>query len=327
MALLEVRGLSVAFGRGAQALSPVHAVSFDVEAGEVVGLVGESGSGKTVTCRAVIGLLPGRARLTAGSVRLDGRELVGMHEAAIRRLRGAAMAMIFQNPSSHLDPVMTVGEQIAEAVVYHERVPRRAARARARELLAAVGIADAEHQCEAYPHQFSGGMRQRVMIAMALACRPRLLIADEPTTALDVTVQAQILRLLLRLRDDSGLAIVLVTHDLGVVAQTCDRVAVMYAGRLLERGPKRDLLRHPLHPYTEGLIRSQPEATPPGRPLVPIEGQPPPLTAIPPGCPFHPRCAYAVEACRAGPLPEAEPRPGHVTHCHRWRVLAGAVPA
>ncbi len=323
MTLLSVEGLCVEFQAPQGPIRVVDGASFDVAPGEVVGIVGESGSGKTVTCRAVLRLLPSRrGRIAGGRVLFEGRDLVPLRDAEMRDIRGRQIAMIFQNPSSHLDPVMTVGEQVAEAVTYHEAVGRAEARSRATELLRQVGIPDPERQLDAYPHQFSGGMRQRVMIAAALSCRPKLLIADEPTTALDVTVQAQILRLLLELRDRTGLAIVLVTHDLGVVAQTCDSVAVMYAGRIVERAPKRDLLRRPLHPYTDGLVRSQPEAAQPGRPLPSIEGQPPSFAALPDGCRFHPRCGYAEPACRASDMPLFVVNAGRASACRRWQILA-----
>ncbi|GIK97071.1 MAG: ABC transporter ATP-binding protein [Alphaproteobacteria bacterium] len=323
MALLSVQDLCVEFATPKGVVRAVDGASFDVAAGEVMGLVGESGSGKTVTCRSAMRLFPSRtARIARGRILFEGRDLVPLGEAEMRAVRGPQIAMIFQNPSSHLDPVMTVGEQVAEAITAHEGASRREARRRAAELLRRVGIPDPERQLDAYAHQFSGGMRQRVMIAAALSCRPKLLIADEPTTALDVTVQAQILRLLLDLRDRTGLAIILVTHDLGVVAQTCDSVAVMYAGRIVERAAKADLLRRPLHPYTEGLIRSQPEAAEPGRPLPSIEGQPPSLAALPVGCRFHPRCAYVEEACRVADIPLYAVGAGRVSACRRWEVLA-----
>jgi len=324
MPLLAVENLSVAFRQNGSDLQAVRGVSFSLEAGEILGLVGESGSGKTVTCRALLKLLPSRrARITGGAMRFEGQDLVPLREAEMRAVRGPKIAMIFQNPSSHLDPVMPVGRQIAEAIVFHEGASERQARARALELLNQVGIPDAERQLDAYPHQLSGGMRQRAMIAIALSCRPRLLIADEPTTALDVTVQAQILRLLLRLRDETGLAIVLITHDLGVVAQTCDRVAVMYAGCIVEQGRKPAVLSRPLHPYSEGLIQSQPEAAPINQRLSSIDGQPPSLGNLPPGCAFHPRCRYAEPACRQAPPPLAD-IDGHLTACLRWDLLAAA---
>jgi len=323
MSLLSVRNLCVEFKTTDGTLRVVDGASFDVAPGEVMGLVGESGSGKTVTCRSILKLFPTRnARIAGGQILFDGRDLVPLDARAMREIRGRQIAMIFQNPSSHLDPVMTIGDQVSEAIIAHEGVSRREARRRAAELLRQVGIPDPERQLGAYAHQFSGGMRQRVMIAAALSCRPKLLIADEPTTALDVTVQAQILRLLLDLRDRTGLSIILVTHDLGVVAQTCDSVAVMYAGRIVERARKGDLLRRPLHPYTEGLIRSQPEAAPPGQPLPSIEGQPPSLAALPPGCRFHPRCSYAEPACEEEDIPLFAVGDARVSACRRWEVLA-----
>ena len=323
MSLLSVRNLCVEFKTTDGTLRVVDGASFDVAPGEVMGLVGESGSGKTVTCRSILKLFPTRnARIAGGQILFDGRDLVPLDARAMREIRGRQIAMIFQNPSSHLDPVMTIGDQVSEAIIAHEGVSRREARRRAAELLRQVGIPDPERQLGAYAHQFSGGMRQRVMIAAALSCRPKLLIADEPTTALDVTVQAQILRLLLDLRDRTGLSIILVTHDLGVMAQTCDSVAVMYAGRIVERARKGDLLRRPLHPYTEGLIRSQPEAAPPGQPLPSIEGQPPSLAALPPGCRFHPRCSYAEPACEEEDIPLFAVGDARVSACRRWEVLA-----
>jgi peptide/nickel transport system ATP-binding protein len=268
-------------------------------------------------------LLPSeRARVLGGRVLFEGRDMLRLSEAELQKIRGRRIAMIFQNPSTHLDPLMTIGRQIAETLVHHEGVSRRDGRLRAVELLRQVGIPDPARNVDAYPHQFSGGMRQRAMIATAIACRPRLLIADEPTTALDVTVQAQILRLLLRVRDESGLAIVLITHDLGVIASTCDSVAVMYAGRIMERAPKGELLRRPLHPYTLGLIRSRPHAAQRGSELPSIEGQMPPMTELPPGCRFHPRCPYAKAPCRSGDIELAAAAQNHQTACIRWRELA-----
>lgn len=295
MSLLAVRNLSIA--AGAHAL--VEQVDLDLAEGEVLGLVGESGSGKTITCRALMRLLPpGELRISSGSIQLEGRELATAGEAEMRKVRGVEMGMIFQNPSSHLDPVMRIGDQIAESVCYHEGVGIRDARTRAIELLRQVGIPDPARRIAAFPHEFSGGMRQRAMIAVALACRPKILIADEPTTALDVTVQAQVLRLLLDLRDRLGLAILLVTHNLGVVAQTCDSLAVMYAGRVMERGPKRELLKAPAHPYTQALLECQPGSGNPAEPLPAIPGQPPTPGAYPSGCRFHPRCPRAASVCQ-----------------------------
>jgi peptide/nickel transport system ATP-binding protein len=323
MALLDVEALTVAFETATGWARAVDNVTFSVGNGEVVGVVGESGSGKTVACRSMLRLLPSqRARVLRGRVLFEGRDMLQLSEAELQKVRGRRIGMIFQNPSTHLDPLMTVGRQIAETLIHHEGASRRDARLRAIELLRQVGIPDPARNIDAYPHQFSGGMRQRAMIAAAIACRPRLLIADEPTTALDVTVQAQILRLLLRLRDEYGLAIILITHDLGVIASTCDSVAVMYAGRIMERAPKAELLRQPLHPYTLGLIRSRPHAARRGSELPSIEGQMPPMSELPPGCRFHPRCPYAKPACRSGDIDLAPAAMNHLTACIRWREIA-----
>jgi peptide/nickel transport system ATP-binding protein len=323
--LLEVEGLTVEFATAAGRFRATDDVSFSLGTGEVLGLVGESGSGKSVTCRALMRLLPSRqARVTAGSVRIDGLDLTALDEAAMMRVRGATIGMIFQNPMTHLDPVMTIGDQIAEPLRVHQGLSRAAALERAADLLRQVGIPDPGRRVRSYPHEFSGGMRQRAMIAAALACGPKVLIADEPTTALDVTVQAQILRLLLELRDRTGLAIILISHDLGVVAQICDTIAVMYAGRIVERAAKRELLRRPRHPYTLGLIGSQPGSAPPLQELRSIGGQPPSLIDLPRGCSFHPRCAFAEPVCRTSPPPLTDVAPGHRSACLRWRALEDA---
>jgi peptide/nickel transport system ATP-binding protein len=323
--VLEVDGLTVEFATTAGTFRASDDVSFSLGTGEVMGLVGESGSGKSVTCRALMRLLPGRqARIVAGSVRIAGVDLMTLDEAQMMRVRGAELGMIFQNPMTHLDPVMTIGDQIAEPLRVHQGMSRAAARERAAGLLRQVGIPDPGRRVRSYPHEFSGGMRQRAMIAAALASRPKVLIADEPTTALDVTVQAQILRLLLELREREGLAIILISHDLGVVAQICDTIAVMYAGRIVERADKRTLLRRPLHPYTAGLIGSQPGEAPARRELPSIPGQPPSLIDLPRGCSFHPRCPYAEPACLAGRPPLVEAMPGHHTACLRWQTLEAA---
>jgi peptide/nickel transport system ATP-binding protein len=323
--LLEVEDLTVEFATPGVVVRAVDGVSFTLGHGEVLGLVGESGSGKTVACRALIRLLPSRrARIVAGRAQIEGTDLLALDEAEMTRVRGATVGMIFQNPMTHLDPVMTIGEQIAEPLRVHQGMSRNEALGQAIDLLRQVGIPDPETRVRSYPHEFSGGMRQRAMIAAALACRPKVLIADEPTTALDVTVQAQILRLLLDLRERTGLAIILISHDLGVVAQTCDSIVVMYAGRIAERADKGTLLRRPLHPYTTGLIGSQPGAAEPHRPLPSIPGQPPSLADPPAGCRFHPRCAHAEAACRIERPPLVEPDPGHATACRRWRLLRDA---
>jgi len=323
--ILEVRDLVVAFATDTGDLTAVDGVSFDLERGEVMGLVGESGSGKTVTCRAIMRLLPSRrARIVSGSVKLDGEELTTKSEAEMRKVRGRRIGMIFQNPLTHLNPIMTVGDQIAETMRVHQGLSRNEALAEAVEKLRQVGIPDPKSRIASYPHEFSGGMRQRAMIAGALACDPAVLIADEPTTALDVTVQAQILRLLLELRDKTGLAIVLITHDLGIVAQTCDTVAVMYAGRVVERARKSVLLQTPLHPYTKGLTDSQPGGMTPHEPLPSIPGQPPSLSSLPAGCRFHPRCSLSEPACHEQLPPLVTVAERHVSACLRWRELAPA---
>ena len=325
MALLEVRDLSVEFASHGRWLRAVDRVSFAIREGEILGLVGESGSGKTVTCRALLRLLDGpNVRTPTGEVLFEGTDLLRLSARELRRLHGRKIAMIFQNPSSYLDPLMTIGRQVAEPLIHHEGLRPREARGRAIELLRQVGIPDPGHNVDAYPHQLSGGMRQRAMIAAAVACEPRLLVADEPTTALDVTVQAQILRLLLELRDRSGLSIVLITHALGVVAAVCDSVAVMYAGRIMERASKRELIREPKHPYTMGLIRSQPDLVAADEELPSIEGQLPALGELPAGCRFHPRCPHALPACRRQTV-ELETAAGdHQVACIRWRELEAA---
>jgi oligopeptide/dipeptide ABC transporter ATP-binding protein len=313
--MLAVRGLSVRIGGMAQ----VDGISFDVAAGEMLGIVGESGSGKSLSLRAILRLLPGRA-VVGGSVVWQGQELLGLPEAAIRRVRGRGIGMVFQEPMTALDPVLTVGLQITESLGEHLGLRGAAARVRAVELLDMVGIPDARRRLGSYPHEFSGGMRQRVMIAIALAGEPKLLLADEPTTALDVTIQDQILKLLLRLKDDLGMAVVLVTHDLGIVAGTCDRVAVLYAGRVMESGAVYDVFRAPAHAYTLGLMRSVPDQRHARQHLVSIPGQPPAPGQAPPGCRFAPRCGFADAACGAPP-PMLSAGDGHHTWCVRPNVI------
>jgi len=291
VSLLEIRDLRVAFG----AAMPVDGVGLTLEAGRTLGLVGESGCGKTLTALSILRLVPAPGRIAGGSIRFDGGELVDLDEPAMRALRGRAIGMVFQEPMTALNPVLTVGAQVAEAVTLHERVGRAAARARAVEMLRLVEIPDAEPRADAYPHQLSGGMRQRVMLAVALACRPALLIADEPTTALDVTIQAQILDLLGSLQRQLGMAILLVTHDLGVVAERADAVAIMYAGRVVESGPAAVVLGAPQHPYTRGLLASLPDGRR-GR-LAAIPGTVPDPLHLPGGCRFRDRCAEAIAAC------------------------------
>ncbi|WP_428241953.1 ABC transporter ATP-binding protein [Gynuella sp.] len=298
--LLQVNGLTIASPEQA---CLVDDVSFVLHEGEILGLVGESGSGKTLTCRSLMQLLPkGVLEVRAGEVLYAGQDVLNMTETQLRQLRGRGIGMIFQNPSAHLNPLMTIGQHMIESLRLYERLSAKAARAKAEAILAQVGIPSPRQRLNAYAHEFSGGMRQRAMIAISLAASPKILIADEPTTALDVTVQAQILKLLDQLRREYGLAIILITHDLGVVAQTCDRVAVMYGGRICEVAMAGDLLRHPKHPYTRGLIECQPLTGESGlRVLNTIPGQPPTAKTMAMGCRFHPRCHKATDLCRAKP--------------------------
>ncbi len=310
--LIALRGLTVDFG-GAPAL---RGIDLAVAPGEALGLVGESGCGKSVTWLAALGLLPGRARI-AGSVRLGGEELLGAPPALLDRVRGGRVAMIFQDPASSLNPVHRIGRQVAEALGLHRGLRGASARAEARRLLDQVGIPDAGRRLDAYPHELSGGQSQRVMIAMALAGRPELLVADEPTTALDVTIQAQILDLLGALRRETGMALVLISHDLGVVSETCERVAVMYAGRIVEEAPVDRLFARPTHPYTQGLLGALPPLDGPRRPLAAIPGGVPEPNAMPPGCAFAPRCPHAAAACAAGVPAPVPVEPGHAAACLR----------
>jgi peptide/nickel transport system ATP-binding protein len=316
-ALLEVNDLRTRFATDHGVVTAVDGVSFSMQEGQILGLVGESGSGKSVTCLTIMGLNSRRHATTTGVARFRGEDLLTMPEDRLRSIRGNDIAMIFQDPMSSLNPVETVGSQIVEAIRLHGDVTRRAAKRRALELLKEVGIPHAERRIDDYPHRFSGGMRQRAMIAMALANDPALLIADEPTTALDVTTQAQILALLARLRRDYGSAIILITHDLGVVAEVADEVAVLYAARLAERASTHELFRRPLHPYTWGLMDSLPHVDGERERLNPIPGQPPSLVHPPGGCRFHPRCVHALDVCRdvQPPLVPEPDAPGHLRAC------------
>jgi len=314
--LLEVQDLRITFPAGGGISRPVDGVSFSLSKGELLALVGESGCGKSLTSLALLRLIPPPGEIApGGSIRLDGTEVLDLDAAALRSIRGRRIGMIFQDPMTSLNPVFTVADQISESVRAHRRVSKRAARARALELLREVGIPDPEARLDNYPHQMSGGMRQRVMIAIALASEPELLIADEPTTALDVTVQAQILELLDRLRTARGMAVLLITHDLGIVAGRADRVAVMYAGRLVEEAHTADLFARPSHPYTRGLLASVPRITGSVTRLTPIAGTVPPPTAWPTGCRFHPRCPEALPRCPADDPPALTLGVGHQMRC------------
>ena len=295
--LLAVEDLEVLFRMGRNWLRVVEGVSFDVARGETIGIVGESGSGKTVTGLSILGLLPGGLARAGGSIRLQGREINGLPENEMRAIRGRKISMIFQEPMTALDPVFTVGEQIGETLRTHTGCSVKEGRDRAIEALMQVGIPLPERRINEYPHQLSGGMRQRVMIAIALACEPDLLIADEPTTALDVTIQAQILELLLKLVQVRGTSLIFISHNLGVVAQCCERMVTMYAGQVVETGSVDDVLEHPLHPYTSGLLRSMPSLARPGARLASIGGRVPPPDEMPEGCHFQPRCNHADGRC------------------------------
>jgi oligopeptide transport system ATP-binding protein len=321
---LRVRGLSVGFRTRHGLVPAVVDVDLDVGAGELVALLGESGSGKSVTARAIMGLNAENAHARAEQLLLGETDLQALGGEERRRLRGSRMSMVFQDALSALNPVLSVGDQIADLLRTHTGASRAAARRRAVELLELVGIPGASRRVGDYPHQFSGGMRQRILIGMAIALEPELLLADEPTTALDVTVQAQILELLDRLRRDLDMAVLLITHDLGVVSEVADRVAVMYAGRIVERGSGDDLLGRPAHPYTRALLRSVPQVEHVGGDLLTIPGAPPDPARVPPGCPFHPRCAWAVDLCRTTRPAVTELSPGREVACHRSEEVADA---
>ena len=315
--VLAVENLSTHFFTRDGVVKAVDGISFDVMPGEVLGLVGESGSGKSITGFSIMGLIDPPGRIVSGSIRLKGEELVGLDDRAMRKVRGRSLAMVFQDPMMTLNPVLRIDTQMMEAVQAHEAVSDRAARARSAEVLAMVGIPSPEERLSAYPHQFSGGMRQRVAIAIALLHRPALIIADEPTTALDVTIQSQILAEMQRLCSESGTALVWITHDLAVVAGLADRVAVMYAGRIAEQGKVDDVLDRPIHPYTHGLIGSVPGSKLHGARLAQIPGSTPSLGRLPPGCAFAPRCERAEGICNEQ-TPSIETAPdGRAYRCHR----------
>ena len=316
--VLQVEDLRTHFVTSEGTTRAVDGISFSVAPGETLGIVGESGCGKSVTALSIMRLLPpGLGRHVGGRVLCEGRDLLGLSEAEMRRIRGDRIAMVFQEPMTSLNPVLTVGEQIAEAVIIHQGLRHSAAWAHAVEMLRLVRIPDAKRRAGDYPHQFSGGMRQRVMIAMALACHPQLLIADEPTTALDVTIQAQILRLIRELKAETGAAVLMITHDLGVVAETCERVVVMYAGRMVEQADVNDLFDQPMHPYTRGLLACIPRRQR-GIRLQEIPGMVPDLRTPIPGCAFAPRCGFATARCAAEAPPLVERGRGHLAAC--WEV-------
>jgi len=314
--LLAVEGLKTVFKLHRGVITAVDGVSFSLDRGETLAIVGESGCGKSITALSLIRLVPDPpGRIVAGTVKLVGVDLLALEPGAMRHVRGKDISMIFQEPMTSLNPIMTIGRQIAEVLRLHEGLGRAQARERTIEMLRLVRLAEVEQRLDEYPHQLSGGMRQRAMIAMALACNPKVLIADEPTTALDVTIQAQILDLLREMQAQFNLALLLITHDLGVIAETADRVAVMYAGRIVEAGPVRDIVRAPAHPYTRALLASIPGRAP-GRRLRAIDGSVPPLGGIPSGCAFHPRCPDRFAPCGVEPPDAYAVGPDHTSRCH-----------
>jgi len=315
--LLEVRHLSTHYvsARGARVTRAVDDVSLTVGEGETLGIVGESGSGKTTLALSLLRLLPPAARIVGGEIRFEGEDLLTKSRGEMRRVRGKRIAMILQDPLASLNPLFTVGDQVAEPLRVHEGASRGNAWARARELLRAVRIAAPETRVREYPHQLSGGMRQRIVGAIAISCGPRLLIADEPTTSLDLTIQAQYLRLLRDLQRERGLAMIFITHNLGIVARMCDHVAVMYAGRLVEAGPVARIFSSAAHPYTQALLESIPRMADGRKRLTAIDGQPPDPVALPPGCAFHPRCPKVLERCRKEAPPEVRVAASHTSRC------------
>jgi oligopeptide/dipeptide ABC transporter ATP-binding protein len=328
--LLEVRDLKTHFETARGVARAVDGVSFSLEAGRTLGIVGESGCGKSVTSFSIMRLVSPPGRVVGGEILFEGRDLLGLSEEEMRQVRGNDIAMIFQDPMTSLNPVFTVGDQIAEAVQLHQGLSRKAAWGRAMEMMSLVAIPDPPRRAGSYPHEMSGGMRQRVMIAMALSCTPKLLIADEPTTALDVTIQAQILQLLARLQREMNLGLLLITHDLGVVAEVCDEVAVMYAGQVVEQGGVRQIFKEPRHPYTQGLLNSVPrlsrEGETQGR-LESIEGTVPSLFDLPEGCRFSPRCPYRIPMCNEPGLPLYNTGQGHDARCTLYDARRADGPA
>ena len=317
--LVCVRNLSVAFTNSGKSIHAVNGVDFDLAPGEVLGVIGESGSGKSVTLRALLRILPPKRTKIGGTVRVDGRDALALSGRELEDYRGGVVSMIFQEPMLAFDPVFSIGDQIAESVQRHRGVDRAAGRARALEMLERVQIPNAKRRLDAYPHEMSGGMRQRAMIALALACSPKLLLADEPTTALDATVQIQILLLLRELQRELGMSVIFVTHDVGVACEVADRVAVMYAGRMVESGSVSEVMQHPQHPYTSGLLSSIVRGELKGTRIEAIPGSPPDLANLPPGCSFAPRCKFAKDECRAQVPMGREMAGGRIVRC----VLAG----
>ncbi|MCD8368651.1 MAG: ABC transporter ATP-binding protein [Clostridiales bacterium] len=318
---LEVKDLVVEYTSDGDVIQAVNGVSFTLARGETLGLVGETGAGKTTIAKAILRILSmPPARIQNGEILLDGKDILKLPEPEMRKIRGNTISMIFQDPMTALNPVMSVGKQITEVVALHNRFTKAEAKARTVEMLEMVGI-PAERYDE-YPHQFSGGMKQRVIIAMALACNPELLLADEPTTALDVTIQAQVLDMIKDLRGEFNTSMLLITHDLGIVAEMCEKVAVVYAGQIVESGSKEDIFLHVAHPYTRGLFDSIPKLNDDTERLKPINGMPPDPTNLPKGCPFAPRCEYATPECEQGAIPDVEITPGHFCRCLRVKKEA-----
>lgn len=321
--ILEIEDLVVEFRQGSKVVRAANHVSLTIRQGETVGIVGESGSGKSVLCRSILRLLPSPpSHVKSGRITFAGRDLLTLPESEMQKIRGADISMVFQNPMNALNPVWPIGDQITEGERVHRGLGTRDARARAVELLKRVGIPSPEMRVDEYPHQWSGGMVQRAVIAMAIAGGPKLILADEPTTALDVTIQDQILALLMDLQAATGTTLILVSHDMAVVAETCDRVAVMYAGRIMELAPTAEVFARPLHPYSLGLLRSIPRIDGKGQRLEPIPGQPPSLSDLPPGCPFMPRCSFASPACGTSDIPLREVEKGHFSACIKAEEIA-----
>lgn len=311
---LNVNDLVVEYSSGGQIVQAVNGVSFKLNKGETLGLVGETGAGKTTIAKAILQILPDPpAKIRGGEILLEGEDVIKMPEKKLLTIRGKKISMIFQDPMTALNPIMSVGSQITEVILLHNKISQKEAVERTCEMLEMVGIP--RQRYVEYPHQFSGGMKQRVVIAMALACEPELLLADEPTTALDVTIQAQVLEMISELQKKYATTMILITHDLGVVAETCDKVAIVYAGYIMESGTKEDLFLNPTHPYTHGLFGSIPKLDDDSKRLKPINGLPPDPTRLPDGCPFAPRCPHATDACRSGKMPNVEITPGHFVRC------------